>query len=65
MRIRALIYCGLTIALFLAALTGVSAQDSKKDQIVVAMKDGYFVSFSITPEANPANANGWTIGFVQ
>jgi hypothetical protein len=65
MRIRALLYCGLTIALFLAALTGVSAQDSKKDQIVVAMKDGYFVSFSITPEANPANANGWTTNFAE
>jgi hypothetical protein len=65
MRIRALIYCGLIVALVLSAFASVLAQDGKKDQIVVAMKDGYFVSFSPTPEVNPANGNGWTSNFAE
>jgi GWxTD domain-containing protein len=62
MRIKGLIYCCLTTILSLTAYVSVSsAQEGRKDQIIVPMRGGYFVSFSTRPGVDANSPNGWSM----
>jgi len=65
MRSKTLIQSFLALVLFLSACAGISAQEDKKEKVIVSMKDGYYVAFSTSPDANAANSNGWTTNFAE
>lgn len=52
-------------ALLLSFVFTISAQEGKKEQIVVRMKAGYFVSFSTTPEDSLTNKDGFSTNFAE
>lgn len=56
--------CGwLLLLLLCAASVGVRAQESKKQQLVIPMKGGYFVAF--TTDADPSNARSLSSSFAE
>jgi hypothetical protein len=65
MRIKLLIRFGLTVILFLSALINLTAQEEKKERVVVPMKAGYFVAFSTTPTTNVINKDGLSTNFAE
>ena len=65
MRIRTSIHCCLAVVLLLSAFAVSSAQEDKSGKIIVSMKDGYYVSFSTTPDANATSTNGWKTNLAE
>ena len=53
----------LCLILLLCAATGVKAQESKKQQLIIPMKGGYFVAF--TTDAEPSNARALSSSFAE
>jgi hypothetical protein len=54
---------GLLLLLLLCASLSVSAQEGKKQQLVIPMKGGYFVAF--TTDADPLNARALSSSFAE
>jgi GWxTD domain-containing protein len=61
MKIKALRYSHLTIALLLAAFTSMGAQEGRKGQTIVPMKGDFFVAFTTVPGADSKGENGWSM----
>lgn len=53
----------LGLLLLLSAAAGVTAQESKKQQLIIPMKGGYFVAF--TTDAEPSNARALSSSFAE
>jgi hypothetical protein len=53
----------LLLLLLLCACAGVHAQETKKQQLVIPMKGGYFVAF--TTDADPSNARALSSSFAE
>jgi hypothetical protein len=54
---------GFGVLLLLCATVGTKAQESKKQQLVIPMKGGYFVAF--TTDADPSNARALSSSFAE
>jgi hypothetical protein len=65
MRISVLIRYFLAIVLGLLSFARISAQEEKKERLVVPMKAGYFVAFSTTPAADVVNKEGSSTNFAE
>ncbi|HUQ31031.1 MAG TPA: GWxTD domain-containing protein [Pyrinomonadaceae bacterium] len=65
MRTKGMIRLCLAIVLCVNAFATALAQEGRKEQLVVPMRGGYFVTFSTAPGSDTDGQNGWSTTFAE